>query len=95
MTDQQRARDKQRLAQLASPWAQLNNHVAQERRTQMQRAAYQRQAQLIAALDRAVNPPPEPEPEVICVSEEDWGTGRLGVGTSIRSYDKTVAVVVK
>jgi len=45
MTDQQRARDKQRLAQLESQWAQLTNQVAQERRTQMQRAAYQRQAQ--------------------------------------------------
>jgi hypothetical protein len=96
MTDQQRARDKQRLAQLESQWAQLTNQVAQERRTQMQRAAYQRQAQLIAAMDRAVNPPPEPEPEVICVSEEDWGTGRLGCRRlQSEAYDKTIAVVVK
>ena len=50
----------------------------------------------MASTNRAVNPPPEPEPEVICVSEEDWGTGRLGCRRlQSEAYDKTIAVVVK
>jgi len=41
-------------------------------------SAFWGQSGHVTARDRVLNPPPEPEPEVVYVSEQDWGTPHLG-----------------
>src|SRR5437868_766258 len=78
---QQQTRDNQRLAWLETQWAQFGQQVRQAQRQQQQRALAARSLQLIDEIQQSLNPPPVrlvPEPEVVYVPEDEWGTGRLG-----------------
>src|SRR5947207_10298041 len=78
---ERRSRENERIAQLENQWAQFGQQVRRAQRQQQQRALAVRNLQLIDEIQQSMNPPPvqsRPEPEIVYVPEDEWGTGRLG-----------------
>ncbi len=67
-----------RLAALEHQWAAFRSNVQRAQLQAQQQQRYANARLILEDLERSVNPPPEPEPQVVYVPEEEWGSPRLG-----------------